>query len=348
MNKISENMNTYLKECLSGCEPIIGIYLVDYNGNLVAQLTKENYSSEEGNILNINKKIAKVMFKESSNSDSNSDEEKDSPFGFYETDKFRFIFTKLPNKTLLSLTSHKNIILNIQFAYLLHILNHILEIIANSSYKPNFLLKNLTIERLLTKEKDLSVFYGKKINFENNYIQILNVSYREPVYKFVILGDPEVGKTSLISKYTSGKFRDEYIATIGVSITNHAFKIPLEPTSGIKLLLWDLAGQEKFKFARKIYLEGARGCFLVYSVIDRNSFNNINKWYKYIKEDLGKIPTFLVANKIDLDLQRIIPPKEGIKKAEDLKCSYIETSAKTGENVKEAFEMLGLILFLLQ
>ena len=116
-----------------------------------------------------------------------------------------------------------------------------------------------------------------------------------------------------------------------------------ELDSTVRFIIWDLAGQAQFKRVRQSYLANAEAGILVYDVTNRDSFENLDKnWYIEIKKSSPNIALILVGNKIDLKEDRVVSREEGEKLSEKLMLTYIETSAKTGENINDAFKMLAL------
>jgi len=164
-------------------------------------------------------------------------------------------------------------------------------------------------------------------------------------YKTIIIGDLMVGKTTLVQKFATGKFRKDYIPTLGISITEKVYSLLGDEKTQVNFMIWDLAGQKFFKRARTVYIKGAQAAFLVYDCTNRETFEDIPEWYTEVVNDTVNIPIVLVANKIDLKQQRVISTEEGQALAKKLRCYYIETSALTGENVNEAFQLLGIGLF---
>jgi len=163
---------------------------------------------------------------------------------------------------------------------------------------------------------------------------------REFVYKLVVLGDAAVGKTSLINQFVEGSFSEDYKPTLGANIVRK--DVVLNNTK-IRLILWDLAGQEKYRVVRSMYFQGCQGALLVYDVTRYSTFDSINsKWLrdfkKYVKKEGAYI---LIGNKTDLIDQRTVPKERGKDIAQKIKASnFIETSAKLGENIEEAFTLL--------
>lgn len=163
---------------------------------------------------------------------------------------------------------------------------------------------------------------------------------REFVYKIVILGDAAVGKTSLINRFVENSFSEDYRATLGANIVRK--DVNLNNTK-VRLIMWDLAGQEKYQVVRSLYFQGCEGALLVYDVTRYSTFDSINsKWLrdfkKYVKKEGAYI---LIGNKSDLTDQRTVTEERGKEIANKIKAShFIETSAKMGENIEEAFSLL--------
>ncbi|MFX0041044.1 MAG: Rab family GTPase [Promethearchaeota archaeon] len=163
---------------------------------------------------------------------------------------------------------------------------------------------------------------------------------REFVYKIVILGDAAVGKTSLINQFVEGSFNEDYKPTLGANIVRK--DVNLDNTK-VRLIMWDLAGQEKYQVVRSMYFQGCQGALLVYDVTRYSTFESINsKWLRDFKKYVKKEGVYiLIGNKTDLADQRIVTKERGKEIAEKIKAShFIETSAKLGENIEEAFTLL--------
>ena len=165
---------------------------------------------------------------------------------------------------------------------------------------------------------------------------------KEYVFKITILGQSAVGKTSLINQFVEGSFQEDYKPTLGANIIRK--DVNIEKINGkVRLIMWDLAGQEKYNVIRSMYFQGCVGALLVYDVTRHNTFETINsKWLKDFKNYVKKEGTYiLIGNKIDLTDQRMVSTDDGINFAKKINASdYIETSAKSGENAEKAFENL--------
>ncbi|NVM55186.1 MAG: GTP-binding protein [Candidatus Helarchaeota archaeon] len=153
-------------------------------------------------------------------------------------------------------------------------------------------------------------------------------------YKVIVAGDGGVGKTTLILKYTEKRFRESYIPTIGVQWTIKELEYQ---GSSIKMVLWDIAGQEEFKSMRTNFYDGSNAAIIVFDVTDLISFDHVENWLREVQQYCGKIPFILLGNKIDLTEERKVPLEMLKSIALRLDIPYFETSAKTGESVIDMF-----------
>ena len=152
----------------------------------------------------------------------------------------------------------------------------------------------------------------------------------------MLLGDCQVGKTSLIARITGNEFDESLLTTIGKS--SHTYEVELHGYN-LKMKIWDTAGQERFKSMSVNVIKNAEGLLLTYSITSRESFNNLESWLKQLNDakDISKIPIVIVGNKSDLEKLRIVKYEEGKEFADKHNYHFYEVSAKTGQNVKEAF-----------
>ena len=155
--------------------------------------------------------------------------------------------------------------------------------------------------------------------------------------KILIIGDTDVGKTAILLKYVDNKFPEQHICTIGVEYKD---KIIYRTDYKIKLQIWDTAGQERFHSITKNIYRGTNGVFFVYDIINRDTFNNIKKWIKDTQEIDKTITGVIIGNKIDLNDNRKIEKDELEELSKKYNIPCIETSAKNGTNIKEAFDLL--------
>jgi len=183
---------------------------------------------------------------------------------------------------------------------------------------------------------------GNNVQRKLDKLQKVNIKSGEYAFKLILGGDGAVGKTSMVHRYVENEFETDYKSTIGTSIMKKECKFK-ELESTVRFIIWDLAGQAQFKRVRQSYLANAEAGILVYDVTNRSSFENIDKnWYREIKKASPDIVLILVGNKIDLESKRVVSRDEGEALAQNLTLTYVETSAKTGENIDDAFKMLAL------
>ena len=183
---------------------------------------------------------------------------------------------------------------------------------------------------------------GNKVQRKLDKLQKVNIKSGEYAFKLILGGDGAVGKTSMVHRYVENEFATDYKSTIGTSIMKKECTFQ-ELDSTVRFIIWDLAGQAQFKRVRKSYLTNAEAGILVYDVTNRSSFENIDKnWHREIKKASPDIALILVGNKIDLESKRVVSRDEGEALAQNLRLTYVETSAKTGENIDDAFKMLAL------
>ena len=157
------------------------------------------------------------------------------------------------------------------------------------------------------------------------------------LFKILIIGESGVGKTCFLLRYAENSFVANHLLTIGID-----FKIKVVEIEGkvIKLQIWDTAGQDRFRTITKTYYKGSHGVILVYDVCDERSFGNVKNWVNQIEQNAkSSICKVLVGNKCD-KAERVIKEEQGRQLAEEFNMKFYETSAKTGQNVEEAFRYL--------
>ena len=166
----------------------------------------------------------------------------------------------------------------------------------------------------------------------------------ELMLKLAVLGNSAVGKTSLINQYIHQKFEQDYHPSLGVNIVVKEMYIE-EKNADVKMILWDIAGQEKYDLSRKMFYQGCVGALFVYDVTRSETFKDVkSKWLKDLKEFGNKNAAYLlIGNKNDLTEEKTVSTQEGEKLAINMKATeFIETSAKKGDNVEKAFKNLVL------
>ncbi|KDQ61299.1 hypothetical protein JAAARDRAFT_205023 [Jaapia argillacea MUCL 33604] len=168
------------------------------------------------------------------------------------------------------------------------------------------------------------------------------------VLKFIITGDSAVGKSSLLIRLTDQRFITNPDPTLGVEFGSKLINIE-EQNKVVKLQCWDTAGTESFRSITRSYYRGAAGCLLVYDVTNRTTFTNARTWLADVREHADPhLTCILVGNKVDLcsddsstsasGKHREVPTEEAELWAKEEGLLFVEASAKSGQNVQEAFE----------
>ena len=158
------------------------------------------------------------------------------------------------------------------------------------------------------------------------------------IFKILTIGESGVGKTCILRRFVEDKFLKNHLATIGIDFKTKTLNINNQE---IKLKIWDTAGQERFRNITTQYYKGADGIVLVYDVSEEASFDKIKDWMDQILSNTNKdeICLILLGNKCDIE-KRSISYEQGKTLANELQVNFFETSAQTGQNIKEAFETL--------
>jgi len=163
------------------------------------------------------------------------------------------------------------------------------------------------------------------------------------LFKIVLVGDSGVGKSNLLLRFTRDTFSAEEKSTIGVEFATRV--LPMPDGKRVKAQIWDTAGQERYRAITNAYYRGAVGAILIYDVTRKDSFLNIPRWLRELRDHANEeIVLLLVGNKSDMckaDSQmRDVTAQEADDLARQQKLTRIETSAKSGENVDEAFNLV--------
>ena len=158
------------------------------------------------------------------------------------------------------------------------------------------------------------------------------------LFKLIIVGDTNVGKTNIMSKYIKDQFNITSKSTIGVELGTKILEID---NKKVKAQIWDTAGQERYKSITSAYYKGAKGAFIVYDITNKSTFESVDKWIKDLNSYGDKnLTMLLIGNKSDLEDKRIINKEEGEEKAKSFELGFIETSAYNGDNIDQAFDIM--------
>ena len=159
--------------------------------------------------------------------------------------------------------------------------------------------------------------------------------------KILVLGDSNVGKTSLLLSYSDNYFPDSHVATIGID-----YKIKTIAVNGVnlKLQIWDTSGQERFRSMTHTFLKTAHGIVFVYDITNKKSFEGVKDWIKDAENNGAGFEKILVGNKCDLEGKREVNKETLDKFGNKKKIKTFETSAKTNINVNEAFDCLAKLI----
>lgn len=160
-------------------------------------------------------------------------------------------------------------------------------------------------------------------------------------FKVILIGPPAVGKTSLLNRFVHNEFDMSYKLTIGVDFLTKT--LDYEPSKKAKLQIWDIGAQERFNFLHRSFYDGAFGALVVFDLSRQQTFSGMKVWISEMRGILpDDIPKVILGNKSDLltDIGQVIDKNEVEEYSEDQGCIYIETSAKTGDNVENAFREL--------
>ncbi|ELP85114.1 hypothetical protein EIN_080860 [Entamoeba invadens IP1] len=158
-----------------------------------------------------------------------------------------------------------------------------------------------------------------------------------PVFKIVIVGDADVGKTSLLLRYITQAYQEGVRSTIGVDVKK---KIVEVQGHKVGLAFYDTAGQEKFQSVSDSYFNGSTACIVVYDITRLTTFKNIEKWVAMIKNKLYDVPILFVGNKSDIEQQRDVRLEDGENMAKRFNAFFMETSCLNGNGVNKAINIL--------
>ena len=151
--------------------------------------------------------------------------------------------------------------------------------------------------------------------------------------KLLLIGDSNVGKTSLLLRYLDNTFSDKYITTIGVEFKSKDITLN---NKTYKIHIWDTAGQERYKSITRNFYKHAEGIIFVYDITNKTSFSNLKNWIS-TAENEADFKIIIVGNKLDMESRREVSIEQLKKLAKKKNCKYFETSAKDNINVENLF-----------
>ena len=160
----------------------------------------------------------------------------------------------------------------------------------------------------------------------------------EIIFKTLIIGDANVGKSNLLLRYVKNEFVPDMKSTVGVEFGSKILKIF---GINIKVQIWDTAGQERYRSVTSSYYKGSKGVLIVYDITNYSSFESVDRWINEFRMKSDENSAIvLVGNKNDNEELRKVTIEEGEEKAKKYNLGFFETSAKDGKNVDEAFKCL--------
>lgn len=158
--------------------------------------------------------------------------------------------------------------------------------------------------------------------------------------KLVLLGDSGVGKSCIVLRFVRGQFDPSSKVTVGASFLSQT--IALQDSTTVKFEIWDTAGQERYASLAPLYYRGASAAVVVYDITSPETFQKAQYWVKELqKHGSPNIVMALVGNKADLHMSREVAVETAQQYAESNGMFFIETSAKTAENINQLFEEIG-------
>ena len=166
-----------------------------------------------------------------------------------------------------------------------------------------------------------------------------SISVEEEFYdlkiRVMLIGDSNVGKTSIIKRYCNNQFSPSYISTVGIDFETKYLRLNGKI---INLQIWDTAGQERYKVLAKNYYKNSDGFIIVYDITDKKSFNNVANWITQIKDSASEnVKCVLLGNKCDLEELRQVDINQGKDLANNYHLKFYETSAQKGNNIQKVF-----------
>lgn len=163
-------------------------------------------------------------------------------------------------------------------------------------------------------------------------------------FKICMVGEEAVGKTSLIHRFVSGAFDESYIRTLGAVVSKKTVRLgTLEGRPVVvDMVILDIMGKRTFlQLFKEAYFHGAKGILAVFDVTRKASLRDLTKWIDGVRDSVGPIPVYTLGNKTDLTERRETTDQEAADTLRSYETPILYTSAKSGENVEQAFQSLA-------
>ena len=163
-------------------------------------------------------------------------------------------------------------------------------------------------------------------------------------FKICLVGEEAVGKTSLIHRFVSGAFDESYIRTLGAVVSKKSVSLGTldgRPVN-VDMVILDIMGKRTFlQLFQEAYFHGAKGILAVFDVTRKSSLRDLTKWIDGVRDSVGPIPVYTLGNKSDLTERRETTEQEASETLRAYETPILYTSAKTGDNVEQAFQSLA-------
>ncbi len=302
---------------------LVAVLVVNRDGLVIEALTRSEKSLEEDIVGGISALVEPILTRIRNEFSSGA-----FGTGMFDTDNYRLLFCESGPDSIFVTVLEGTAMVDPVFPYAYLAAEKVARIFDGRSVSPVI-------------PKIIALASGKPIDRKIDTLQKIKVESGEYAYKLVLGGDGSVGKTSMVHRFVEDSFQTDYKSTIGTSIMKKECQFD-GLQSKVRFVIWDLAGQKQFQRVRQSYLANSEAGLLVYDVTRKDTYESIKTWLSEIRSASPDISLILVGNKIDLVDARQVSNAEGQALAKQLGLSYIETSAKTGENINDAFKMLAL------
>lgn len=156
------------------------------------------------------------------------------------------------------------------------------------------------------------------------------------IIKLCLLGDGAVGKTSLVRRFVFDVFDDKYLMSFGTKVSKKSMKVG---ESALDLMIWDILGQKTHESLHAAYYRGAAGAFAVCDFTRPDTMKSLKSWLGSFRSVVGDKPVIILGNKADLEKAYTLSELQSFGR--DVGCEVLETSAKSGLNVENAFVEMG-------